>query len=54
MKAEELATILLKNPENEVEVYVKGNWHLQTPILEVKTSFNSKVTSILINNPETT
>jgi hypothetical protein len=52
MKAKDLADILLQNPDNEVEVYVKGNWHLQTSILNVKTSFNNKVTGIVINNPE--
>ena len=54
MKAKDVAAILLQNPENEVEVVVKGNWHLQTPILDIKTSFDGNVTSIVINNPETT
>ena len=54
MKAKDVAAILLQNPENEVEVLVKKNWHLQTLILDIKTSFDGKVTSIVINNPETT
>jgi hypothetical protein len=52
MIAKDLAAILLQNPTNEVEVYVKGNWHIQTPILDIKTSFNGKVTGIVVNNPE--
>lgn len=52
MTAKELAKILLQNPDSQVTVLVVKDWHLSTPIKDIKMSFDGKIIALVVDNPE--
>lgn len=52
MTAKELAEILLQNPNSEVTVLVRKEWHLSTPIKKINLSFDRTIIALVVDDPK--